>query len=495
VLGPGKLRLACGRLGAGFGVINVNKTSLQAVLAGGILVTIVSAILLSLEYNVSPGIALVPLLGVVIVSYAVIRAPEVLLVAVIFMPQWKAYWPFTYVPSSIDLTIVALACLVACLLFRILCHIARLDSWGITQVFAGQGKVLLGHFMFAVMVAASYLYTTAPVYGGSKLSRFLGIGSVLLLAPLFLIRTIDDFRRFTKFFVASSAFTAVLLIAGLESHDTTGDITRIGGGWLVGVGLVVLLFFPLFRTESTQWLFVFAATPLFIAGLVASAARGPIVVLILMGLIRLVLWFREGKGHMAALVLLLVVGGGIVAFSVFRSASEGKYVHKTQELIELLQGNEMGGSAATRIGFYEAALGAIPDAPVFGRGIGSWSVFFFGFDERDYPHNILLEVAFEQGLLGLSLLGVYMLWVSQSVVWLWRRTGRQYSVLGLVILYCLGVAMFSGDLDDNRLLWFSVGITLAVCRTVKMQEYVHVPMFTLVGRREALAARSFRLNS
>lgn len=495
MFGPGKLRLVCGRLGAGFGVINVNKPSLQAALAGVLFLTIASATLLSLEYNVSPGIAFLPIIGAVAVAYIVIRVPEALVVAVLFMPQWKVYWPLTYVPSSIDLTIVALACLVACLLFRVLCHFARLDSWGIAQVFAGQGKVLLGHFMFAAIVAASYLYTSAPEYGASKLSRFLGIGSLLLLAPLFLIRTTDDFRRFAKLFVASSAFTAVLLIAGLEVHNTSGDITRIGAGWLVGMGMIVLFFYPLFKSESTQWLFVFAATPLFVVGLVASAARGPIVVIVLMGVIRLAMWFREGKGHMASLLVLLIVAGGVVAFSVFRGVGEGKYEHKTEELVNLLEGNSTEGSATIRLGYYESTLAAIPDAPVLGRGIGSWSVFYYRYDERAYPHNILLEVAFEQGLLGLSLLGLFLFWVSQSIVWLWKRTGLQYAVLGLMILYCLGVAMFSGDLDDNRLLWFWVGMTLAICRTVKLQECVHVPMFALEGRREALAARSFRLNS
>jgi O-antigen ligase len=443
----------------------------------------------------SPAITFLPLIGAVFVAYCVIRAPEVLLVAVIFMPQWKVYWPFTYVLSSIDLTVVGLVCLVACLSFRILCHIARLDRWGLAQVFFGQGKVIVSQALFATILTGSYLYTTAPVYGASKLGRFLGIGSVLFLAPLFLIRTHNDFRKFARLFVGASAITVVMLIAGLENHDYNGDITRIGAGWLVGMGVLVVLFFPLFESEAKQRVFVLAAIPLFVGGLVASAARGPVVVVLLMGLIRLVLWFREGKGHMAVALVMLVVAGGSVAFLALQGASKGKYVNKTEELIGLLEGDETRGSATMRLSFYETALKAIPDAPVLGRGIGSWSVLYFGRDERDYPHNIFLEVAVEQGLLGLGLLCLFFTWVGQSILWLWKQTKSQYTVLGVMILFCLGVAMFSGDLDDNRLLWFWIGMTMAICRTVMLYQLEHAPAIVEGVRPAPLMTSSFRLNS
>ena len=41
--------------------------------------------------------------------------------------------------------------------------------------------------VFALVVTLSYSYTTAPNYGLSKLTRFLFIGTLLLLAPCFLI--------------------------------------------------------------------------------------------------------------------------------------------------------------------------------------------------------------------------------------------------------------------------------------------------------------------
>lgn len=41
---------------------------------------------------------------------------------------------------------------------------------------------------------------------------------------------------------------------------------------------------------------------------------------------------------------------------------------------------------------------------IFGYGIGSFGLLYQGVDERSYPHNILLEVWFELGLIGLILL-------------------------------------------------------------------------------------------
>ena len=37
------------------------------------------------------------------------------------------------------------------------------------------------------------------------------------------------------------------------------------------------------------------------------------------------------------------------------------------------------------------------------------------------------------------------------------------------LTYCLVVSMFSGDLDDNRILWLWAGITMAVCRNAYLE--------------------------
>jgi hypothetical protein len=48
-------------------------------------------------------------------------------------------------------------------------------------------------------------------------------------------------------------------------------------------------------------------------------------------------------------------------------------------------------------------------------------------------------------------------------------TNFQYGVLAGLLVYCVSVSMFSGDLDDNRILWLWAGIIMAVCRNAYLQ--------------------------
>jgi O-antigen ligase len=404
-------------------------------------------------------------------AYLLIRLPTTFWVAVIFAPQLKTSWPFSVLAGIVDLTLLALAGLVAAIAWRLLLQMSRLSPIGIRHMFFEQMDLVLIYLLFAATVAASYLYTTAPVYGGDKLFRFLGIGSLLFLAPLLLIVTEKDLRRFLRIFCAFAAVSVLQLLTSAGAPQSVeGDITRIGAGWLVGMAVIITLFYPLFDTRRNQEVFVLCALPFFMAGLIASAARGPIVALAPIILIRLVLWLKQGQRQLATVLAVSLIASGIGGVIFLRSADADKYRVKAREMIALLQGDATTGSATARLDFYTATLKAIPEDPIFGRGIGSWSVFYYGQDVRGYPHNLFLEIAFEQGLVGLGALLLLLAAVGGAVFWLWRETKSQYLVVGMMVLYCITVGMFSGDLDDNRLLWSWIGMTAAVCRTVRLQQ-------------------------
>src|SRR5262249_18063797 len=148
----------------------------------------------------------------------------------------------------------------------------------------------------------------------TKLFRFLGIGSLLLVSPLFLIRNEDEFRRFARVFVGCAAITVVQLLFGLQATAVEGDVTRIGAGWLVGMAAIIVLFYPLFTAISYQKIFVVCALPFLIVGLMASVARGPALALLLILFIRMAIWFKEGHRGMALGLAAVFLASGVGAF-------------------------------------------------------------------------------------------------------------------------------------------------------------------------------------
>ena len=439
----------------------------------GLLFVSGGVILLSTYWGLPVELSLLGVIGAGLSLYLAIRYPEWFLVAVVFAPQWKTFWIFRSLGQFGDLTLLVLLGLAAGLAWRLLIWSGRLGYSEIRSLFSRQFGPILAFAVFAGLVAASYSYTSAPDYGGTKLMRFLLIGTLLFLAPFFLIFSEEDFAHFARIFVGFSAVTAVQIVANLEmrSQDSEADITRIGAGWLMGMAILLLLFYPLSKTRGRRRMLLIFLVPVFLAGLMASAARGPIVALAAAVLIGLAVWMKEGRMKIvtaAVLLFFLAIGFG-GAYLVLRQADRGKYTAKASELETMLTGGSTSGSAGKRVNFYRATLEAIPNQPLLGTGIGSWSKFYYGNDQRNYPHDLLMEIAFEEGLVGLAAFLALLGLSAISIVRMIGDSRSHFLVLGLLVMYCVIVSLFSGDLDDNRVLWLWMGVALSVCRLVQVR--------------------------
>jgi O-antigen ligase len=397
--------------------------------------------------------------------------PEAFLVACVFMPQWKTAWPLNRFGGIGDLTLVMLFGLLIGVAWRSLRHIGRVERGNFSQLFSGQWLVLSSYILFGAVVLASYAYTSAPHYGGVKLVRFLLIGTLFLISGLILIRNESEFRRVSMLFVAAASITALQMIFHLERRAATAetDITRIGAGWLLGMGTLILLAYPIVRNGRYKTFLVVLTLPLLIAGLIASAARGPFVSL-LVTLPLTVLRFSKQRlsgGRILASVLLLASSVG--SYVYFRHADPGKYSSKLSEMVLLSRGDTASGSGSKRLPYYTRTIAAIPENFWLGHGIGSWSVFYFGRDTREYPHNLFLETMFEEGALGQILLLLFLCFLALATRRMLIATGFKYGVLAGLLTYCVSISMFSGDLDDNRILWLWAGITMAICRNAYLE--------------------------
>lgn len=391
------------------------------------------------------------------------RYPVLFLVAVLIMPQLKDYWPLQPVDHAVDLTLAMLAGLSLGVAWKLLKFAARMDK-GPRLNFSTLPKwPLIGFGVFALVVALSYTYTPAVSYGGTELLRFLGIGTLLLISPFVLIRTEEDLRRFVILFLGAGVILAVQMIVHLNDHQVSSDtdITRIGAGWVMGMAILLALYYRPFRRAKHNSAQAWVLVPIFSFALIASAARGPILALLVVLILNLVTSTRM-LSRIVVTVLLLGVSAA-AAFSVFSQMDSSKYNSKLSEIVDLVEGKAASGSAVKRLTFYRDTVAALPSHPFLGGGIGSWSVFFYGTDKRAYPHNLFLQIAFEQGLLGLCAMGFFLIAVGAIGVRLIRRTGTRYAVFPSLVLFCAIVSMFSGDLDDNRVLWYWTGITLTVC--------------------------------
>ena len=110
-------------------------------------------------------------------------------------------------------------------------------------------------------------------------------------------------------------------------------------------------------------------------------------------------------------------------------------------------------------------------SPVFGRGTGAFAMDMWGKDERKFPHNIILELLYENGIIGVIIFIFYM-W---AIYRRWRDSKRlllkeemwgpeivgYVNIVGLLVLFTLSQAMKSSDIEGNRFMFFCCGLVLA----------------------------------
>ena len=75
------------------------------------------------------------------------------------------------------------------------------------------------------------------------------------------------------------------------------------------------------------------------------------------------------------------------------------------ERLTTLKDSQGGGkSAYSRILYTKFSIDKINQQPIWGYGVGSFGFEYNHIDEKDYPHNLFLEVWFELGIIPLFLI-------------------------------------------------------------------------------------------
>lgn len=331
------------------------------------------------------------------------------------------------------------------------------------------GRTVLAFLVFGGVVAFSYLYTAAPHYGSEKLLAFATLGCGVFFAPWLLFTGDADVRDFIVGTVLFSLGVAAssLSFSASGAMGAEANPAHIGKGQVIGLAILLLVYAPI----ANRWLrlvVMVVLIPALAIGLVSAETRGPLFSLLMVLLLSFVLSsFRSPvvtRKQMAFVGVALV--GAVMLLSVFwfYGKEAFRFEYKTAEIINLVEGdNEAQGTAVERLVFYRAALQLWTQRPLLGWGVGGWSMAYWHMDERVYPHNLFLEVLVEEGLVGELALFLFLAATFRTLRAHLDKTKARFPFLLPGLVYLISIAMFSGDLDDNRFIWFWCGLVLACC--------------------------------
>lgn len=425
---------------------NADRSGREAVaVAGG--TGVVAAILVSVA---GPVVAIL-VAGAIVGIYAMVAAPGLLFAAYLLIPFYKgALQP--YLP--VDLTLL-LGAVNAAQLIPVILERRRRDVSGV-------GLALW--IAFAGLVVAGILYAPDPTLAITAAGKFLA----LVTLPLMLgaLRVASDPRFVRQVIWSFLAIGVVAVIIGILNLSSVDRLIVLGMNTIqVAVAAMLVPLVTIAFVVGDGRGIVRTATvllvPVALVVAIATGSRGPILTLVVMGLVAGIAALARGRriNRRVLLAIGAIVGGSTVALilaaAFLPSLSTSRFVLLLDFVQGMLGGNPLaaGGdtSSETRLHLFGAAIAIFGDHPIIGAGtagFASLSSSYAGayFTDR-YPHNAVLQIAAEYGVVGLAV------FTALALAALRRRVpaANGAAALQVVFTYLLLNAMLSGDILEDRM--------------------------------------------
>ena len=331
-----------------------------------------------------------------------------------------------------------------------------LPSFNFNSVSIFKTPILL-FILFHFFYFFTAIYSPSSSYYIEKLQRvFLNLAA--FIAPLVILRTMNDFLFLKKVAVAFYII-ALLFISynwfsnGLEIFDVANldedpkMLNYMSIAYFLGS-------FILFFHERKSMLFIKIISFLFIIILASKGALLFLIFVFLLDIKRLKVFKRENIKYIISFTVII---------GIYLTVSSQNIFSRLSNRVFLGSEFENDNSSQARLKLIDDAFNLMLDYPIFGIGVGGFGILSENIDDRLSPHNILIEIFLESGLIGFVFLSliVYRFYNSfkKSTIDVSNKA-QHLSYLFPCIFIFLG-DLVSGIIEDSRLNYFWLGLAVS----------------------------------
>ena len=406
----------------------------------------------------------------VVAAFSALMSFECVFVLFIFSGQYKADPRFDFLP--LDATVLFALLNVIQLVLLAFNSRVQLNPRGAPVIGCG--------VLFVCYVILSTLWCEGQYYANYKAAYVATINLWCLIAGALVISS--SARRLRRFFSITVLFSSWIASECLLFYVTQSRFGRVlqinamaNDGAYIGLGRAVMsgalicgllwlfgrnLPWGLWKSRAMT---VVSLTFLLISGAMVGA-RGPIVAAALSLMVVSVLYsgasMKQAVIKNTGRVFSAVIACSVMLF--LYKLKTGSLPLIAQRFLAFSSSSEhydASGQSLMRLElFYEGFRGWL-EKPIFGHGIGGFPLVWGTADERLFPHNLVLELLCELGVIGTLLFALIPFTAIRLARSDWRRTPAFYkaAVVG-VFGFALLNTMTSGDLPDNRFLFVAIGL-------------------------------------
>jgi len=328
------------------------------------------------------------------------------------------------------------------------------------------GKIFWISILIGLLMFIGLLFSTNRAYGLSKTGLYFLFNIVAFMVAALLAKDskrIENLAFFTYllglvvaiicFDLASTRFYFKFVRFRLSESIDPIILSRS-----LGISVLSALYLIIKYKELLIRLFLIFSVIILVSPMIWTGSRAPILGLILTVLLFFILQPSQPIFRKVAIVLS---GIGATIYYVSQSASQVTARMATPVAQE--------ASAAFRILAWFQAIQDFGSSPITGIGTGSFFLNVPGIP-LTYPHNLVLELACENGIIGFLLVCSFLFIVLKYGIVNIKyynqhqlNTQLQLSILTFCLFFfSLWNSMFSGKISANAMVWFAAGLIWAL---------------------------------
>ena len=305
--------------------------------------------------------------------------------------------------------------------------------------------------LLVIITPINWLIYGVNDYGLDKYISF----ALIVIPSCYIIIEVLNKKDINKFLWILVGVSTMLLILGFINYEEIstykgGRMTVMGGGPIVfGRWMLIAVLVILFnKNKYSKYLYLLI--PLFLFMSFTAGSRGPLYAFVI--ILTLYFLFSFRRNFFKIMILSLLGIASITTLSLTEN-DKGAGSQSTSRVFNASSG------AYARVDRVKRSIKLIPKAP-FGVGIGNWAQESNKFSdlshpEKEYAHNIFLELMNESGIIVLVLFIILLITILDSSLFLlFFQENYYFSRLTLILfVYLFMNALVSGDLVDNRLMF------------------------------------------
>ena len=255
-----------------------------------------------------------------------------------------------------------------------------------------------------------------------------------------------------------TAIPAIIAVGRSTSNIYTNDINMEASYAVIPIVFTVIYYFVIYVEERKFWNFLafcFAVFMLF--ELVIKGTRGAWICYICFFLF---LYLKKSKSSprkkivfcviiaLSALIIAINFSSILTTIGTYLH-SKGISVYAIEKSVFLTSSNS--GISNGRIQIYKCAIDGIVAKPFLGHGIGS---FHDMYPQMNYPHNIILQLIFELGIVGSAILLLTVFQIIRYAFIICLKQTNKFDLFLICFAISIPMLFISNQLWGERFFWF-----------------------------------------